>query len=45
MKTEIHGKLIQFHKFTAKTRVDQTFEFMRDFKLQEFEGKIYVMRK
>lgn len=45
MRTEINGNPIHFHKFTTKTLVDQTLEFMRDFKLQEFEGKIYVMRK
>lgn len=45
MRTEINGKTIQFHSFITKTLVDQTLEFMRDFKLQKFEGKIYVMRK
>lgn len=45
MRAEINGKPIHFHSFTTRTLVDQTLEFMRDFKLQEFEGKIYIMRK
>lgn len=45
MKAEFNGQIVYFHKFTTKTLADQTVEFMRDFKLQEFEGTLYVMRK